>query len=372
MQPHEAQHHKPAVIVTGSSGLIGAAVVQALAAQYQMIGFDRPGAPYPPVQAETVDVDLTDPESLQRALERVRYAYGTHLAAVIHLAAYYDFSGEPSPLYEQLTVRGTARLLEVFQTFQVEQFIFSSTMLVHQPTMPGQPITEEGELVGKWPYPQSKIVTERLICAQHGTIPDVRLRIAGVYTDMCDSIPLAHQIQRIYERRLTSHVFPGDTSHGQAFVHMDDVVEAIARTVARRQQLPADVAILIGEPETYSYEQLQRTLAQLIHGEEEWTTHQIPKVVAKTGAWVQDTIPGLEEPFIKPWMIDLADDHYELDIHRAQLLLEWSPQRRLLDTLPRMVEALLQDPLGWYRHHHLEPPADLTERDDAARPAQVS
>lgn len=371
MQPEKVPSHKPAVVVTGSSGLIGAAVIRALAGHYQMIGFDRPGAPYPPVEAETVDVDLTNPESLQRALQRVCYAYGTRLAAVIHLAAYYDFSGEPSELYEQLTLRGTARLLEVFQDLQVEQFLFSSTMLVHQPTVPGQPIVEQGNLVGKWPYPQSKIATERLICAQHGAIPAVRLRIAGVYTDGCDSIPLAHQIQRIYERRLTSHVFPGDTSHGQAFVHLDDVVDAIVRTVERRRQLPADVAILLGEPETYSYAQLQRTLGWLIHGEEAWATHQIPKVIAKTGAWVQDSIPGLEEPFIKPWMIDLADDHYELDIHRAQSLLEWSPQHRLIDTLPRMVEALLADPPGWYQHHGLERPSDLAEHQ-STRPANVS
>jgi hypothetical protein len=44
-------------------------------------------------------------------------------------------------------------------------------------------------------------------------------------------------------------------------------------------------------------------------------TPQIPKSPAKAGAWLQDQIPG-EEPFIKPWMIDLADDHYALDIHR--------------------------------------------------------
>jgi hypothetical protein len=61
-------------------------------------------------------------------------------------------------------------------------------------------------------------------------------------------------------------------------------------------------------------------------------------------------------------MIDRADDHYELDISRAQLLLHWSPQHRLLATLPHMVKALLDDPYGWYQHHDLQPPADLEER----------
>jgi nucleoside-diphosphate-sugar epimerase len=227
-------------------------------------------------------------------------------------------------------------------------------MLVHRPTEPGQLIHEDAPLEGKWDYPQSKIDTERLIRAQHGDIPMVLLRIAGVYTDTCDSIPIAHQIQRIYEKRLTGRVYPGGTSRGQAFLHLDDLVEALWRTVERRAELPRETILLLGEPVTYSYDQMQRELARLLHDEDDWTTHQIPKIVAKTGAWVQDTIPGIEEPFIKPWMIDMADDHYELDISRARKLLGWQPQHRLLATLPRMTDALQDDPVGWYKRHKLE------------------
>ena len=370
MHHNDVQASTPPVIVTGSSGLIGAAVVKALALHYRIVGFDRPGLPEPPPQADSVGVDLTRPESLRHGLEHVRAVYGAQIASVIHLAAYYDFSGEPSELYEQVTIRGTERLLRALQDFQVEQFVFSSTMLVHKPTEPGRPIDEEAPLEGKWAYPQSKIATEQLIRAQRGAIPAVRLRIAGVYTDRCDSIPLAHQMQRIAEHRLTSHVFPGDITHGQAFIHLDDAIDAIQRTVERRHTLPDDVAFLLGEPVTYSYEQLQQAFGQLIHGEADWATHQIPKVVAKTGAWLQDQIPGLEEPFIKPWMIDVADDHYELDISRARQLLGWSPQHRLLDTLPRMVEALQADPIGWYQHHALEPPEEIAEQANAPQHEQ--
>jgi nucleoside-diphosphate-sugar epimerase len=192
------------------------------------------------------------------------------------------------------------------------------------------------------------------------------LRVAGVYTDTCDSIPLARQMQRIYEKRLTGYVYPGDLSHGQAFVHLDDAVDAMVRAVDRRLELPPEVAILVGEPETPSYDQLQRTFARLMHGEADWQTQHIPKAVAKTGAWAQDKIPGMEEPFIQPWMIDLADDHYELDISRARELLGWQPQQRLLDTLPRMVEALRRDPVAWYRHHGLELSAGMHEQENSA------
>ena len=75
------------------------------------MGFDRAGPPYPPIEVECVSVDLTLDDRIRRALARVRYAYGSRLASVIHLAAYYDVSGEPSPLYDEITVRGTERLL---------------------------------------------------------------------------------------------------------------------------------------------------------------------------------------------------------------------------------------------------------------------
>jgi nucleoside-diphosphate-sugar epimerase len=355
----ELQRDKPVVIVTGSSGLIGTAVIRALAPAYHLIGFDRAGPPYPPPQAECISVDVTDTELMSRAMDRIRYAYGDRIASVIHLAAYYDFSGEPSPLYEEVTVRGTERLLRALESFHVEQFVFSSTMLAHQPTQPGQAINEDTPLQGKWAYPQSKIETEERIHECRGDMRAVLLRVAGVYTDTCDSIPLARQMQRICERRLTGYVYPGDLSHGQAFVHLDDAVDAMVRAVDRRLELPPEVAILVGEPETPSYNQLQRTFARLLHGEADWQTQHIPKAVAKTGAWAQDKIPGMEEPFIQPWMIDLADDHYELDISRARELLGWRPQHRLLDTLPRMVEALRRDPAAWYQRHDLELPAGM-------------
>jgi nucleoside-diphosphate-sugar epimerase len=274
------------------------------------------------------------------ATTRVRRTFGNVVASVIHLAAYYDFSGEPSLLYDEVTVGGTERLLRALRDFRIEQFAFSSTMLVHAPCQPGQHIDEDWPLEPKWDYPDSKVRTEQLFVKDRRDIPVVLLRIAGVYTDWCESISLAHQIQRIFERRLTVHVFPGDTSTGQSFVHLDDLVQAFQSVVSHRTALPAESTILIGEPEPLSYNDLQRTLGSLIHHEDDWDTRRIPKTAAKAGAWIQDKVPGIEEPFIKPWMIDLADDHYALDITRARHLLNWLPQRNLRETLPKMVQHL--------------------------------
>ncbi len=354
------------IIVTGSNGRIGDAVMRRFAGRFPVVvGFDRKAATPPPPGCVYVPVEITSDDSVRQGLAAIRDHHGPHVAAVVHLAAYYDFFGRPSPLYEEITVRGTGRLLSGLRElgFSVEQFAFSSTMLVHKPAEPGQFITEDWPLGPTWAYPASKVKTEEVIRSGRGEIPAVLWRISGVYDDGCHSIPLANQIQRIYERDFTSRLYSGSTAHGSSFMHMDDLVDAIERTVERRAALPPEAAILLGEPEALSYDELQHTIARLIHGES-WETIEIPgqlAAVSKAGAWALDHVPG-QEAFIKPWMIDRANDHYALDVTRARTLLGWEPRRSLRETLPKMIAALKADPLGWYRENDLEPPAGLRER----------
>lgn len=367
------QSPQETLLITGSTGFLGSALVDRLAGDYRIIGLDHSQPEEPlPEHVESIQTDLSSDESVAAVLDEVAQRVDGPIASVVHLAAYVDFSGEPSPLYDKVTVQGTERLLDALNTrseLDVQQFIFSSTMLIHSGTGPGEPIDEDDPLEGEWAYPESKIRTERVIHEHHGEIPAVNLRLAGVYTDVCDSIPIAHQIQRVFERRLTSHVFPGDTSHGQSFVHLDDAVEAFVRAIERRHDLQDEVSILIGEPQAASYQALQNEIARLAHGEDDWLTQEIPKPLAKTGAWVQDKVeegvPGIEEPFIKPFMIDIADDHFELDISRAGELLGWKPKHFVMDSVPNMIDALRSDPHGWYERHDLgQPPAKVPETEE--------
>lgn len=349
------------VIVTGGSGLIGTATARRLAPKFEVIGLDRK-PPRRQIEGVThVDLDLTSDHSVADAFAGIRRTHGTRIASVIHLAAYYDFSGAPSPLYEEVTLRGTGRLLAALRAFECEQLVFSSSMLVHAPTKPGQPIDETWSLEPKWDYPRSKVETEELLHLGRGDLPILLLRIAGVYDDHCHSIPIANQIDRIRRRTVTSRVFPGDTSHGQAFVHLDDVVEAFALAIAARKSLPEDATLLIAEEDVMSYQQLQKDIGRLLH-HEEWETTHIPKAMAKAGAWMQEKLPGTE-PFIRPWMIDLADDHYEIDTRRARHLLGWEPRHSLRESLPRMIANLQADPEAWYRQNGL--PIPEAERPEA-------
>jgi nucleoside-diphosphate-sugar epimerase len=361
---------KPIVLITGAAGNIGRSLGEALGETYQVVGLDRAGkqAPFP-----LVGIDFTDQESVDGALEEVRRKHGSRIASVIHLAAYFDFTGEDNPLYESVNVEGTRRLLRGLQRLEVEQFLFSGTMLVHAPGKPGEPINEQQPISPGWAYPRSKAAAEEVIRTERGRIPVVLLRLAGLY-DATTSVPtLANQIARIHARDFQSHLYAGPADVGQSMLHREDMLDAFRRAVDRRAQLPTEVEILVGEPQALGYGALQDELGYLLHGSEEWPTLRLPQLAAAAGAWAQgklepvvpDALDHGEKPFVKPFMMQLADDHYELDISRARKLLGWEPRHFIKNELSAIVAALKKDPLGWYKANGIAAPAFVTEAAEA-------
>lgn len=341
---------KEIIIISGSSGLIGTALIHQLASQYRIAGLDNTGYPFPPAEAECVCLDITSDESMKFVFERIRYEYGNRIASVVHLAAYYDFLGRPSDMYDKITVQGTKRLLKFLQDFEVEQFIFSSSMLIYKPSSPGIKINEKSPLEPKWDYPKSKVTTEKVLHEHRGKIPVAILRMAGVYSEEGNSIPITNQIQRIYEKQFSARLYPANTAHGSTYVHLDDLVNSIVKTIEKRKELPPETVLNIGDDETLSYQELQDIISTEILGKTQEIIH-IPKWFAKAGAFMQNLFG---KAFIKPWMIDLADDHFEMDSSKAKKLLGWQPKYGLRNTLPKMIKKLKDDPEKFYQANKLE------------------
>ncbi|MEZ6132951.1 MAG: NAD(P)-dependent oxidoreductase [Planctomycetaceae bacterium] len=352
---------RPIVLITGAGGLIGTRLVNQLKDDYTLVGLDLKLPDVKSLDVDWVQVDLTDTASVGQALTQVREKHGNAIYSVIHLAAYYDFSGEPSPMYEQLTVEGTRRLLTALQEFDVNQFVFSSSLLVMKPTDDHSEITEESATRAEWAYPESKLEAEQIIEDLADGISTVILRIAGVYDEQGNSLPLSQQISRIYEKQMESYVFPGDSTNGNALVHLDDLTDCFHCVLQRAGRLEHRELFLVAEPDVMSYRQLQEELGELIHGES-WPAVRIPKAVAKAGAWVKNKLASEDDQqFIKPWMVNLADDHYAADISHANTILGWRPKHTLRETLPAIVDSLFANPRQWYKRHDLNWPDD---RDD--------
>jgi nucleoside-diphosphate-sugar epimerase len=361
---------KPIVLITGASGNLGRSVAGVLAHDYQPVGLDLRGDDDGPTPV--LACDFTSDEAVARALQQFRERFGAQIASVIHLAAYFDFSGEDDPRYTTVNVEGTRRLLRALQGFECAQFVYASTMLVHAPCNPGERIDEQQPIGPRWAYPRSKAAAEAVVKDERGPLHAVLLRLAGVYDEDTMVPTMAHQMARIHARDLQSHFYSGSMLVGQSMLHRDDMLDAFRRTVDRRAALPPLADILIGEADAIGYGALQDTLGTLLHGEEDWTTLRLPKALAAAGAWAQDklepvvpdAVDGGEAPFVKPFMVVMADDHYALDIRRARQWLGWEPRHRLADVLPRMVAALKKDPLAWYEKNQVPAPAWVSQADE--------
>src|SRR6056297_3205831 len=142
-----SDQERPSVVVTGSAGLLGQSVCNRLAnAGYRVFGLDimeLPESTKLHSNMHDIRCDMTDDQSVQDALNKVRDATDGKLASVAHLAAYYDFSGEESDKYRTVTIEGTDRVLAALKSFEIGQFVFTSTMLVHQPCKVGDRISED-------------------------------------------------------------------------------------------------------------------------------------------------------------------------------------------------------------------------------------
>lgn len=366
---------RPLICVTGAAGKIGTALTRELRKTYFVVGFDRD--PSPETDAY-YDMDVTSDASIELALRKATEEFGKDIAAVIHLAAYFDFTGEENPLYESVNETGTKQLLKELQNYNVDRFIYSGTMLVHKAGVPGERISEETEIDPSWAYPKSKAKTEEIISKHRGEIAVSRLHLAGLYDDETAVPTLSNQIARIYEKTFKSYVYSGDENAGQSFIHKDDLVDAFAKVVENRFDLPQDHALLIGEPDAISYQHLQSEITQLIHGTEHVVLANIPKPMAKIGASVEehmepvipDDIDQGEKPFIRSFMIDMASDHYALDIYQARKQLGWEPKNRIIDKLPILIDNLKKDPLAWYNANKITAPRWIQMAEEKEKDAE--
>ena len=146
-------------LVTGATGFVGAAVARALlAAGWRVNALVRSGSDRRNVASlplEQVVGDLTDPASLDRALEGCE--------AVFHVAADYRlWAPEPKELY-RANVEGTGNLLAAARRAGVRRIIYTSSVATVGLPSDGRPGTEDtpvalAEMIGH--YKRSKFLAE--------------------------------------------------------------------------------------------------------------------------------------------------------------------------------------------------------------------
>lgn len=180
------------LLVTGSSGLIGTALVQQMQERHEVIGYDRKL----PRQAldgfRFLQGDVLDREPLAQAMEGVD--------AVIHLAA---IAFDVPPLHEvfRVNLQGTYNALDLATECGVSCFIHASSIMGYgfgQNVRPQYlPVDEEHPMLANRTYGLSKLLAERLCRSftERCGIRTICLRMtAAMATPGCyDSLPFVDE-----------------------------------------------------------------------------------------------------------------------------------------------------------------------------------
>ncbi|OAE47971.1 NAD-dependent epimerase/dehydratase family protein [Agrobacterium tumefaciens] len=142
------------ILVTGSSGRVGRAVVAALRAQGRTVrGFDlRPSR----TGGEEVVGSLEDAQALSDATKGV--------SAVLHLGAFMSWAPADRDRMFAVNVEGTRLLLDAAAAAGVRRFVFASTGEVYPENRPEfLPVTEDHPLRPNSPYGLTKLLGEELV-----------------------------------------------------------------------------------------------------------------------------------------------------------------------------------------------------------------
>jgi nucleoside-diphosphate-sugar epimerase len=350
--------HK-AIIILGAQGFIGKRLRQRLCSTYTLHCVDvRPlhslesmvGSGARACEEYLYRYDLGDPDQIIELFNEIGEESLSHVVGVVHLAAYYDFRNQPDARYDRLH-RSLPALIMAVEHYVPDDaaLVYASSMAAMAPTTPGKLLTEESPRLGAWAYPQHKIMSERMLEGTHINNPVVQLVLSGVYSDMCELVPLYQQIERVRTRSLEAYFYPGEVEHGLTYVHVEDCADAFARAIKRYHGKPAGVhRLLIGEARPVSYRTIHEVASEVFHGRKT-PILPVPRALAKLGAWGLAKLGSAvgHRRFIQPWMVEFAGEHFEFDLSKTRRELGWEPTHDLHRRLERILRLAAHHPELW-------------------------
>ncbi len=227
----QQENTRPFVLVTGAGGFVGSVLVDALLRQGVRVramvhSLSRQGD-LAGKAGEGVAADLSDLESLRRAVVGVRYVY--------HIASIFRQAGLPESVFHDVNATGTARLLDACIEAGVQRVIHCSTVGVlghinHPPADENTPFNP-GDM-----YQRSKMDGENIALDyfRSGRIKGVVIRPAMIYG------PGDERTLKMF--RMIAHRRFFFVGPGKALVHFIDV-----RDLAQAFILAMEKSALNGE-----------------------------------------------------------------------------------------------------------------------------
>jgi dihydroflavonol-4-reductase len=239
------------VLVTGATGFLGGHLLKEMVkGPHVPVCAYRKGSDTRLIDGlglSKVNFDLTDENAMAGALKGVE--------AVVHLAAYYTFTGRKE-LYEKINVEGTRSLLEACHRNGLKRFIYCSSTEAMGPVA-NPPADEDAPLNPQYEYGRSKARAEELV--KTSGLDWTILRPSGIYGPSNVDDVSYYFITSF--KGFASKFIIGSGKNLIQFVHVEDVVQGFLRALDRPGSIGGTYIITQARP--YTYEEVYRVLARI-------------------------------------------------------------------------------------------------------------
>lgn len=349
---------KPGMIITGATGFLGSRLVERLREKYEIYGIARrspheAGLPIGP-GLHWFQVDIGHFEPLREVFYRIREMGGAEL--LLHLAAYYDFSGENHPEYARTNVIGTRNILKLAEPLNLKRFIYTSSVAACPFPEPGDAVTEETPPTAPVPYAQSKRQGEEMLHEYRDHIPSCIVRLAAIFSNWCEYEPLANFILAWCSNSWNCRILGGQGESAVPYLHARDLLAFYLRVIEMHETLePMEILQASPHGSTTHYEMF-REVTRSYFGSPRWAIF-MPKPLAAIGIVMREKLGMLtgNMPFERSWMIDYIDLKLNIDASHTHRRLNWHPRPELsmVNTIPIMIENLRRNPELWRQRSYL-------------------
>ena len=316
--------NKQVILITGASGFIGTALIARLKNKYYIVGIDK---------------------VLHKDKDNSVLWYKADISDKKFLHAIFCETNE----------NGTRYLLDNLIDFNVNNFVFTSSTAVLKPTMGDDKLNEESALGSMLYYGKSKIAAENILLEYKKRIKVTILRPSAVYSEDCRSIPLANKIAFIRRRSFVCRIFPGKGEGGLSYIHIEDVIDALEKTMLMTKEIPSGSIFILSEEYYVPNSRLYGLIYSEIYGKHLNLIH-LPKWFVRVFLYLINSVYSLSGKrfFFKPWMVDIVDKKYRFNVDKAKKTLEWQPKFKLEQYVKVIIENLRKNTHRWFAINNIK------------------